>query len=99
MKWTLATLIVLFALGAMAQQTTHSNQPANPPKAPSQEQPARIPDADNVNLDNPAVTMTLTVDSVTLPEGVRPLRPNELAYSVARWKEANDSSSGVPAQN
>jgi hypothetical protein len=99
MKWMICTFMLFFALGLMAQEATQPSQPENTPKASSEQQPSQIPDADNADLNDPAVTMTVTVDSVTLPEHVCPLRCNEVAYSIAQSNEAIDVSTGVLGQN
>jgi hypothetical protein len=99
MKWVIFTFILFFTLGLMAQEAIQPSQPENTPKEWSEQQPTQIPDADNANLNNPAVTMTVMVDSVTLPEPVRPLRGNEVAYSIAQSNEPIDAPPNVLGQN
>jgi hypothetical protein len=99
MKWIICTFILFFSLGLRAQQSIPPSPFEDTLKVPSQEQPSQIPDAENTKLDNPAVAMTLTVDFVTLPKPVCPLRPNELAHSIARFNQAIDVYPGVLAQN
>jgi hypothetical protein len=84
MKWMLCTIVLLLASGLMAQEAVPPSETANAPPAMSEQEPAQIPDADNANLNDPAVAMTLAADSVTLPEQAGPLRHNELAYSIGQ---------------
>ena len=84
MKWLICTIVLLLASGLMAQEAVSPSESANMPSAVSEQEPAQIPDADSSNLNDPAVAMTLAVDSVTLPEQASPLRHNELAYSIAQ---------------
>jgi hypothetical protein len=97
MKWVVWTFALFFALGLM--EPIQSSQVDNILNARSEEQPAPIPHTDNANLNDPAVTMTVTVDSVTLPGHIGTLRRNELAHSIAESNEAIDLSSGVLGQN
>lgn len=99
MKWMICTFVLLFALCLTAQEAIQPSQPENTPKASSEQQPAPIPDADNANLNDPAVTTTVTVDKVTLPGQIGTLRRDELAYSIAQSNEAIDISPSVLGQN
>lgn len=89
MKSLIFTFILLMGLGLTAQAVTQA-PPEDTPGTASDQQLAPIPDANNTNPDNPAVATTVTVDSVTLPEPVRPLPPNELAHSIAQPGEAGN---------
>ena len=81
MKW-MVLLVLLFAITVIAQDVSQPDQ--NMPQKFSEEQPAPVPNAENLDLNDPAVTTTVTVDSVTLPLYIGTLRSDQLAYSIAQ---------------
>jgi hypothetical protein len=95
MKWLICTIVLLFASGLMAQQAVPPSETASTPSAMSEPGPAQIPDAGDVDLNDPAVAMTLAADSVTLPDQAGPLRHNELAYSIGQPDSILQSSSAI----
>jgi hypothetical protein len=80
MKW-MVPLVLLFAATLIAENVPQPSQ--NLPEIVSQELTA-IPDAVPPDLDGPAVTSTVTVDSVTLPLDIGTLQSHQLAYSIAQ---------------
>ena len=99
MKWVVCVFVLLFGLLLMAQQQTQPKPPESTPNLSSEQQPAPIPIAENANLGDPAVTATLTVDSVTLPGQIGTLRRDQLAYSIAQSNETIELSPSVPGKS
>ena len=92
-KRMICTVVLLFALNLVAQEAAvQPTQTENIPQASSEERVTPIPDAGNVDFNDPALTMTVTVDSHTLPRDVNPLPQYELAHSIAYSNESNPAT-------